>query len=351
MLEEISPREKEVLKATVRRFILTGEAVSSKALSRGGDIKLSSASIRNIMAALETKGYLYQPHPSSGRMPTDQGYRVYVNTLSTGFQIPKGDAKKIVKDLQKVGRNYPDLFIETCKILSQMTNNIGVVLSPSISKTILEHIEFVKLDVRRILVLFIAKSGMLHNRILEIEEDFSQNELLRMSSYLINRMRGKTLIEIRDELMKMIQEEKAHYDALLRHTICLAQKYFESGIDASELFMEGTFNLFDKMEHAHAMEMKDLFKAFEEKNRIVKILNQCIAREGVNVLIGSENSTQELKDCSLITSSYHMEGRSIGALGIIGPKRIEYPRVINLVGYLSQMISKITSRQNNHYGD
>jgi heat-inducible transcriptional repressor len=297
------------------------------------------------------KGYLYQPHPSSGRIPTDQAYRVYVNTVSTRFKIPKGDTKKIVNNLQKVGRNYPDLFIETCKILSQMTNNIGVVLSPSISKTILEHIEFVKLDVRRILVLFIAKSGMLHNKILEREEDFSQNELMRMSSYLVNRMKGKTLIEIRDELVRMIQEEKAHYDALLKRTVCLAEKYFESGIDESELFVEGTFNLFDKVERVHVSEMRDLFKAFEEKSRIVKILNQCIDREGVKVLIGSENSTQELRDYSLITSSYHSEGRSIGALGIIGPKRIEYPRVINLVGYLSKMISQIISRPSDRFGD
>lgn len=339
------------MKVTVRHFILTGEPVSSKSLTHEKEISLSSASIRNIMAALERKGYLYQPHPSSGRIPTDQGYRVYVNTVSTRFQLPKGDAKNIIDNLQKVGRNYPDLFIETCKILSQMTNNIGIVLSPSISKTIMEHIEFVKLDVRRILVLFVAKSGMLHHRILEVEEEYAQKELMRMSSYLVNRMKGKTLIEIRDELVKMIQEEKAYYDALLKHTICLAQKYFESGIEESELFVEGTFNLFDKMEHINVTEMRDLFKAFEEKSRIVKILNRCINREGVKVLIGLENSTQELKDCALITSSYHSEGRSVGALGIIGPKRIEYPRVINLVGYLSRMISQIISPKSNHYGD
>jgi heat-inducible transcriptional repressor len=164
-------------------------------------------------------------------------------------------------------------------------------------------------------------------------------------------MKGRTLIEIRDELMKMIQEEKACYDALLKHTVLLAQKYFESGIHESELFVEGTFNLFDLMDSIHYEKMKELFKAFEEKSRIVKILNQCIGRKGVKVLIGSEISTQELKDCSLITSSYHMEGRSIGALGIIGPKRIAYPRVINLVGYLSQSISQIISRRSTPKGD
>lgn len=351
MLEELNTREKEILRATVRNFILTGESVSSKALSREKRIKLSPATIRNAMAALEAKGYLYQPHPSSGRIPTDRGYRIYVNALSTTFKISKRDAMKISFDLQKVGKNFPDLFLETCKILSQVTENIGVVLSPGISKTILEHIEFVRLDTRKILVLFVAKSGMLHNKILGIQEDFSQKELMRMSTYLVNRMKGKTLIEIRDELVNMIEEEKAYYNALLRNAVRLAQKYFESGIDHAELFVEGTFNLFDKMELVNVDEMKSLFKAFEEKNRIVKILNQYIEKEGVKVLIGSENDCDEMKDCSLITSSYHMEGRSVGALGIIGPKRIEYPRVINLVGYLSQMISRIISSQSDHSGD
>ncbi len=350
MLKELDSREKEVLRAIVRNFILTGEAVSSKTISRERRFKLSPATIRNVMAQLEKKGFLYQTHPSSGRIPTDKGYRIYVDSLSTTFRIPKSDAIRVNAGLEKVGSNFPDLFIETSRILSQMTNNIGVVLSPNISRTILEHIEFVRLNKRKILVLFVAESGMPHNRILQMEEDFSQRELIRMSTYLVNRMKGKTLMEIRDELVKMIEEEKAYYNSLLRNAVRLAQKYFESGIDKPELFVEGTFNLFDQMELVNVDEMRGLFKAFEEKNRIVKVLNQCIEKEGVKVLIGSENTFDEMKDYSLISSSYHIEGRSIGALGIIGPTRIEYPRVINLVGYLSQMISRIISHQSLNNG-
>jgi heat-inducible transcriptional repressor len=347
--KELSQRDKEILKTIVRTFILTGEPVPSSTISRLLQYDLSSASIRSIMAKLEEEGYLTQPHHAAGRIPTDLGYRFYVDSMSRTGPFSKKDADEIHSDLNRTGGRYPGIFIEASRILSKCSHNIGVVLSPDVSNILFEHIDFMRLGYGRIMVIFIARHGILSDRIIEDDEDYSQFELNRISSYLDNRMKGKTLREVRDEIVRMMNDDKEAYDSMIRNAAFLAFRYFEGETGKQDLFLEGTLNLFDKPEFTDSEKMKALFKAFEEKNRIVKLLNLCLEAEGVKVTIGSESCCPELSECSIITSSCMIEEQPLGVVGIIGPRRMEYRKTISLVGYLSRLMSTIIQR--NHERD
>ncbi|MEW5807690.1 MAG: heat-inducible transcriptional repressor HrcA [Acidobacteriota bacterium] len=338
---ELTPRERDILRATVKIFILTGEPVPSSMIAKIKRYHLSPASVRNVMARLEEYGYLLRPHPSSGRVPTDLGYRFFVNAIDQKEGFPQWEAAGISEELEKIGNNFQELFIETSRILSRMSNNIGIVLTPNLSGTIFEHIEFIRLAARKIMVLFVARSGLLHNKVVDVNEDFSQDELDRIGTYLVRRMEGKTLIEVRDEIIRMMREDREACDSIFRNAVLLAQRYFECCEESQDLIVDGASNLFDKPEFADLEKMKELFRAFEEKSRIVKLLNECVEEMGVKILIGSENVYPEMNDCCLIASTYGIKGQSLGVLGIIGPKRIEYPRVISLVRYLSRLLNRI----------
>ncbi len=337
-------RDKDVLKEIIRRFILTGEPVPSGAISRK-KYGVSPATIRSTMAKLVEQGFLMQPHPSAGRIPTDLGYRFYVDSMIAKRNFSMAEADTIQSELSSAGSTFPELFMKSSKLLSRLSNNIGVVLSPDMSHSIFEHIDFIRLGHGKLMVLFITKHGMLSNKIIESEEDYSQSELNRISSYLVNRMQGKTLLEVRDEITIMMQDDKKAYDAILRNAAMLAYRSFDSDMSGQDLFLEGMFNLFDKPEFADTDKMKALFKAFEEKSRIVKLLNLCLRSERINVLIGSENLYPEMSDCSIITSNYTVENDLVGVVGIIGPKRMEYGKIISLVDALSRLIGAITQKK------
>ncbi len=342
-------RDKDILKEIVRRYILTGEPVASNAISKK-KYGVSPATIRNIMAKLVEQGFLTQPHPSSGRVPTDLAYRFYVDTMIAKKSFSVVEADTILSELLTAGNTFPELFMKSSRVLSKLSNNIGVVLSPDMSSSIFEHIDFIRLAYRKLMVLFIAKHGLLSNRVIEIDEDYSQSELNRISAYLVNRMQGKTLGEVRDEITLMMHEDKKAYDAILRNAAMLAYRYFDSDMGGQDLFLEGMFNLLDKPEFSDADKMKALFKAFEEKSRIVKLLNSCLEGERINVLIGSENLYPEMSDCSVITSNYAVENRLVGVVGIIGPKRMEYGKIISLVDSLSHLIGSITQKNSETKG-
>lgn len=340
-------RSQEVLKAVVKAYVESGEPVGSRTVSKLGSEKVSAATIRNVMADLEERGLLSQPHTSAGRVPTDLGYRVYVDSLGKR-PLGRSEERLIESSLHEQQQTEINaLFTAVSRILARFSKHLGVVVSPHMGRVRLRDIEFVRLGPKRVLVIVVAGSGMLHNKVIRTEDDFEQEWLDKIGRYLTTTFKGLTLPEIRDRILEMMGQEKALYDQLLGDALKLGSV----GLDpvrgeAGEVYLDGTTNLLVEPEFGRIERLRDLFKTFEEKHELVRVLNSCLEQQpaGVQVFIGSENASPNMSDCSLVTSSYGLKGQSLGTLGIIGPTRMEYARAIALVDSVARLFSQALSR-------
>ena len=342
----LDDRKKEILAAIVKAHVTTGQPVGSFTLARLSSEGLSSATMRNICAELEEEGFLTHPHTSAGRLPTDKGYRYYVDHLMSAMELSQADAALIDKQLlDDETLSSPERMMErTSHLLSRLSDNVGIVVPPSISKDRLHHIEFVKLPDSRILVITASSVGRVQDRLIRVEVDFSQHDLNTTARYLIENFRGMTLAEIRDELLRRMTEEKALYDQLLRNAVLLCSQGLQEG-DQPDVFIEGASSIIDKPDFSDTERMRNLFKMFEQKEHIVKILNECIEdarRESIAVRIGSENRFLDLRDCTIIASPcFYGNGETAGSIGVVGPTRIEYDRLISIVTYIARMFERV----------
>ncbi len=336
----LTNRMKEVLKLVIENYNLTAEPVGSLVISRNSHLNLSSATIRNIMSDLEELGLLYQPHPSAGRVPTEKGYRFYVDYLLDVHEL-SGEEK------QELRLKYPlyqaegkDLFRETCRILSASSHYLGVVWAPRMNLLILKHIEFVRLRRHLALAILVSTTGIVQNRIIEMEEDLSQSTLDHLSDYLNGFLAGLTLHQVREKLLEEMRIEKRAYDHLFEQALKLGEQAFSS-FDDTDVFIEGRTNILSEPEFWNVSKMADLFRAFEEKATMVKLLDKCMAPQGVQIAIGSESEVQEMETCSIVSSTYGCAGEVWGALGVIGPRRMNYARIVPLVDYSARVLSEI----------
>lgn len=347
------PRGPAVLAAVIREHLVTGEAVGSRILSDrfAHAAGWSPATIRNVMAELEEAELVEQPHTSAGRVPTDKGYRYYVDHMLGEARLTRADLKAI-DDLLSVsdpdaGPSPDRLMEKASRALSALSENVGIVISPSLSENRLKHIEFVQLADKRILVVLISASNIIHNRIIRIDETLTQDDLERTARYLNTEFSGKSLLAIRAEILELMREEKALYDRLLRNAILLCDMSLE-GEDAGtgEVYVDGASNILTKPDFVDAERMKELFRTFEEKSRLIKILNECVSRDqpfpgDVYVVIGREHPTPSMQECALITAHYRIGStESGGALGVVGPMRIEYSRMMAMVNYVARLIER-----------
>lgn len=338
---ELDRRDREILREIIRSFIETGEPVGSRTIAKIHPEGLSPASIRNIMADLEEAGYLMQPHTSAGRVPTDRGYRYYVDSLLTGVELPRSDREKIAEVIRKPG-SLPEALEEISRLISRLTHQVGFVVSPDHTRAILRHLEFVSLDPHRILAILVDRAGVIHNRIARTSEDFSQEDLDRIGRYLVTEYQGKTLPEIREALLVKMKEEKAAFDTLLAQAISLGTQIMEPAEEAGkQVYMKGTSNILNEGNFADIDEMRKIFETFEARGKMVKILDEVTDSEGLRIVIGSEHPDPSLAHFSLVASPYKMGDRPAGVLGVLGPTRMEYARAIALVDYISKLLSKI----------
>jgi heat-inducible transcriptional repressor len=338
---ELDRRDREILREIIRNFIETGEPVGSRTIAKVHPEGLSPASIRNIMADLEEAGYLMQPHTSAGRVPTDRGYRYYVDSLLTGIELPRSDREKIAEVIRKPG-SLPEALEEISRLISRLTHQVGFVVSPDHTRAILRHLEFVSLGPHRILAILVDRAGVIHNRIARTSEDFSQEDLDRIGRYLVAEYQGKTLPEIREALLAKMKEEKAAFDTLLAQAISLGTQIMEPTDEAGkQVYMKGTSNILNEGNFTDIDEMRKIFETFEARGKMVKILDEVTDSEGLRIVIGSEHPDPSLAHLSLVASPYKMGDRPAGVLGVLGPTRMEYARAIALVDYISKLLSKI----------
>jgi len=331
---------REILKLIIEDYIYSAEPVSSMAISKKSDLNLSPATIRNIMSDLEEVGFLFQPHTSAGRVPTEKGFRFYVDYILDINELSTKEKKEIRSRYFTYPSEVKDLFRETCRMLSTSSNCLGVVWAPRVSELSLQHIEFVKLRRCLSLAILVSTTGIVQNRVIEMEEDLSQSDLDHLSDQLNGLLSGLTLKQVREKLFDQMRMEKHAYDRLFQQAIKLGGKAFSS-FDETDVFIEGRTNILSEPEFGNISIMTDLFRAFEEKATMVKLLDKCMAPKGVRISIGSESQVQQMERCSLVTSTYGCAGRIWGALGVIGPRRMNYSRIIPLVDYSAKLLSEI----------
>jgi heat-inducible transcriptional repressor len=342
-------RVREILHWVIATFVVTGRPVGSKRIARHSMEQLSAATVRNIMADLEEMGYLHQPHASAGRVPTDKAYRFYVDYLMKRRDLSHRERNLIDRDL-RLDDNAEHLMARTSKILSRVSKNVGIVVSPPISRVALEYIHFSKLTDNRILVILVSRSGIVQNRIIHCSEDISQNELDQAARYIVANFKDRTLIEIRNQILKMIQSERALYDRFMQQVITLSTQAFSdtgNGMDA-EVYLDGASNLIKTPEFSDINKMKLLFETIEQKNRLAALISRCIEgdTQEVKITIGAENALPGIEDCTLITSRYIVDEKTHGSLGILGPTRMEYARAISLVDYVARLFGRVLETGN-----
>ncbi len=342
---QLDPRTREVLRQIVAIHILTGEPVGSRTVAKAGAGGLSPASIRNVMADLEEMGLLSHPHTSAGRVPTDRGYRIYVDALLPSSRLPAADKALIDNSLAGIGGELGEAMEVIPKLLSRLTRHVGCFVSAPIGDAVLKHIEFVKLHERRILTVFVDRTGVVSHRILEAGQDYSQEDLDRAGRYLTSEFEGQTLRQIRARLVSLMAEEKATFDRLLKNAITLGSSYLDAESDQRKVIVDGTANILKVPELAEAGTMHRLFATFEEKHRLVTLIDRCIDQPGVRVVIGQEAADPALDSLSFVVSQYRLGEQVSGSIGVVGPTRMEYERAMALVGYISRLLSSLLTRQ------
>lgn len=349
-------RGQMILSAIINEHFVTGEPVGSKALAEkfANASGLSAATIRNTMGELEELGFLEQPHTSAGRVPTDKGYRYYVDNLLGVLSLSNDDLRVIGGEfgLDSDLLEAPDRLMErTSQLLSALSNNVGIVVSPSLAQDRLQHIEFVNLSDNRVLVVLVSAPNIVHNRIIRLNAPLSREELEQAANYLNTEFAGKSLSEIRAEIINLMHEEKALFDKLLQNAVILCSQSIEDDSDSlGEVYVDGTTNILSKKDFADLERLRGLLSTIGERSKLLQILNECVAGDNskpgaVRVVIGSENPTPTLQNCSLISAPYRIgDGSTMGTLTVLGPTRIEYARMISIVSYVARVLEKTISR-------
>lgn len=342
---KLNHRQREVLGAVVRLFVATGAPAGSKSVAGLLDETCSSATIRAEMVELETLGFLTQPHTSAGRVPTDLAYRYYVDWLAETTSLAP-ETQKFIEDSLGPERDAPErLMGRTSEVLAQVSRHVGIVLGPALEENMLEHIKFVSLPDRRVLAVIVSKPDLVENKVIVLEEELSQQELDRAAEFLNGEFRGWSLSAVRVEIFKRLEQMKTLCDRMVSTVAVLFQAGALGREETGRLFIDGTGALIDQPEFADSGAIKGLLHAFEEKVKVVKILSACLQTAGMRVVtvIGHENSEHEMQNCAVIVAPYRYRDRVVGALGVVGPTRIEYERAISTVDYVASLCTRLLS--------
>lgn len=340
MTYQLSERDKSILGAIIQEYVSTGEPVGSRIVSRKYMPALSPATVRNVMADLEESGLLYQPHISAGRIPTPEGFRFYLSSIMEVKALPRGEKTMISRHMAKTLGDVKETLREASCLLSHISRNASIVILPKLESFLLKRIDFVRMDESRILVILVSKAGMVYNHIVH-GEDISQDLLLKYANYLNQSYADLSIHEMRDRLVREMSSEKAQFDSLVKQATNLGMTALEGFEGTPDIYIQGKQSVFNSPEMANLDRLKDIVSTFEDKGKIVGILNRVLEDPGVKVLLGKEMEHFGMDDFSLVASGYYRKDVPVGSLGVIGPIRMDYSRVIPLVGYMAKILSDL----------
>jgi heat-inducible transcriptional repressor len=339
---ELPERDRRILGVLVHAYIDQGEPISSLWLANCG-FGVSSATLRNIMVRLEEQGYVRQPHTSAGRIPTDQGYRLYVDQLLAERKSSR-PAPQVEARLRRAG-TVDDLLSHVSQEVARASHQVGFAIAPDM--TMLERLDFVPLDGGKLLVVVVAAGGHVTHKVIEPSEEYGPAELQQAANYLNHEFKGRSLVEVRHAVIERLREERTLYDELMARALRLASSTFEDIDPAPTVFIQGTSLLLDEVggddpEHTLTT-LRTLLRMIEEKTRLVQLLDDYMGAGGLTIVIGSEHTAPDLQHFSLVASTY-FDGHGTGAVGVIGPTRMRYSRAIDAVDTLSRAISRMVTR-------
>lgn len=340
--ENFDARTRHVICAIVENYIETNEPVGSRTLSKILDLGLSPATIRNIMADLTEQGYLEQPHTSAGRVPTSPGYRYFVDQCIGMFSLPDEVRRFIESSVNESSHGLESLLNATSRLLAGLTQFTGIVASPRISRTRLRMIDFIKIRERQVYVVLISQSNMVHHKIIEVSEELPQEFLTSVSSFLNDHFSTKNLEDVRERILTALAKDQGNFNQMLAQAVRLSKKAFDF-TEERDLYVEGQsylvrdFNDIERIRH--------LLETLEEKFTLIHLMDEGMIGTGLQITIGDENPVTELQDCTMITGTYRNGNHALGALGVIGPTRMAYSRVIPIIEFTARTVSDAITGQ------
>lgn len=335
----VSERAQHFLKALIERYIRDGQPVGSRTLAKDTGLDLSPATVRNVLADLEDLGLVSSPHTSAGRIPTISGYRMFIDSLLTVQDLKKSEVEKIRSELVMQGEENNALLASASRLLSGVTHMTGVVTLPRREKNTFRQIEFLPLSDRRVLGILVTDAGEVHNRILHTHRDFTRAELEQAAIFLTNSFAGHDMDLVRQRLLQELNDARDHFDQLMTQALTMAGEVVDASASEDDCMIAGQTNLMEFEELSGLDQLRKLFDAFTEKREILHLLDQFQNADGVQIYIGEESGYQLLNGCSVVTAPYQINEKMVGVLGVIGPTRMNYERVIPVVDITAKILS------------
>jgi heat-inducible transcriptional repressor len=341
---ELDARKTKVLRALVGHYVSSGEPVASKTLVERYDLKVSSATVRNDLAALEEAGLIYQPHTSAGRIPTDTGYRLFVDSLSSEMKLPAGEARRIRRFFEEPRWALEDALRETATLLSRMTSHAALVFAPALDRSVVRHLHLVALGNRRVMLVIVTDTGRVENHVVLFDEELDE-VALDGAAAMLNRLVDGTPIE---EAAVKIASSLDRFPLELRAAAASVAKLLDDEMSQREgerVFLEGTSNIVDEQKFSDLGTVRQVIGALEHRRLLLEMLAEGIAASGVSVRIGSENSVEDMQSCAVVTAPYGTDEHAIGSLGVIGPTRMDYGRTIAAVYEIAEQLGRLLTGQ------
>ena len=335
----INERAAILLKQLVSSYLVDGQPVGSKKLAQDAGLDISSATIRNVMSGLEKKGLVVAPHTSAGRIPTEQGLRLFVDNMLEFRPLEESLVQQLEQQLHP-DKNATELINQASQLVSEMTQMAGVVTVPKKSSAVLRHIEFLPLPERRILAIMVTNERDVQNKVLHVDREYTADELQHAANFLNQQFIGKDVDEVRERLLQEMEQARRDIDMVMRTAIEVAGRALMDDETATkpEYIVQGEKNLVRNDTSSNREQLQHLFEIFDRKREMLGLFDRCVQSEGVKIFIGHEAGFQGLADCSIITAPYSMGGQPVGVLGVVGPARMNYHHVIPVVDITARLL-------------
>ncbi|PWQ97233.1 heat-inducible transcriptional repressor HrcA [Leucothrix pacifica] len=340
---QLNERAQQLLKVLIEGYIVDGAPVGSSTLAKRSGLKISPATVRNVMALLEDQGYIHAPHTSAGRIPTARGYRLFVDSLVNVQELDQSDLHTMQGRFSDTQTTNSELIQTASSLLSNITQLAGVITLPSLEAVAIRHIEFLYLSTDQILVVLVMSDNEVQNRIIHTDQEYSSEELQQYGNYLNQHLNGMDLHRARQHMLDAMNKDRETLNKMMLSAIELGEKAFDDiskGENSEDsCLIVGKTNLLDYDDFSDMDTLRQIFNAFNEKRDVLKLLDNCIQAKGVQIFIGRESGKAVFDDCSLVTAPYSIDDKHLGVLGVIGPKRMQYEKVIPVVDITSRLLS------------
>jgi heat-inducible transcriptional repressor len=344
VVSDVASRRNKILGIVVDSYVNTATPVGSMSVSKKFRERISPATIRNIMSELEETGYITQPHTSAGRVPTDKGYRYYVDSLMEERHLTQDEREFIEGVLSQDFEELGDIVKRAAKLISTLTRQASLVSFPRAKRRTFKRIEFIPATRTKIYALLFTAQGIVKHSIFELHEICDESELVKISRFLNDELSGLQLSEIGDYLFRKVLGENDAFHHLFKEAIDILKVSHILEEEAEKIFLDGAHYIIEQPEFRYADKVRALLKAFEEEEEILNILDRGLNEAGVSVHIGAENSYEDIRECSLVISNYRVGEQNIGSIGVIGPTRMDYSKSVKVVGYISGVFSRLLTR-------